>query len=62
MLCVLHGVDRSTCHLVTRVLTICVVQVEEFDYFIRKKDQAKATDGLAEVKSALDRVRAALPV
>lgn len=38
------------------------MQVEEFDYFIRKKDQNKAGSQLAEVKQALDAVRGALPV
>ena len=37
-------------------------QVEEFDYQIRKKDQAKATEQLAEVKQTLDAVRGVLPV
>ncbi len=41
---------------------VAVLQVEEFDYFIRKKDQSKAAPQLAEVKSALDAVRGALPV
>lgn len=36
------------------------VQVEEFDYFIRKKDQGKAENGLAEAKSALDKVLSAV--
>ncbi|DBB05851.1 hypothetical protein WJX82_007945 [Trebouxia sp. C0006] len=39
-----------------------LIKVEEFDYFIRKKDQSKAAPQLAEVKSALDAVRGALPV
>ncbi|KAA6420957.1 MAG: oxygen-evolving enhancer chloroplast precursor [Trebouxia sp. A1-2] len=39
-----------------------LIKVEEFDYFIRKKDQSKAGGQLAEVKSALDAVRGALPV
>ena len=43
-------------------LRLAVLQVEEFDYFIRKKDQSKAAPQLAEVKSALDAVRGALPV
>lgn len=43
-------------------LRLAVLQVEEFDYFIRKKDQSKAGGQLAEVKSALDAVRGALPV
>ena len=37
-----------------------VVQVEEFDYFIRKKDQGKAATGLAEAKTALDKVLSAV--
>lgn len=43
-------------------LRLALLQVEEFDYFIRKKDQSKAAPQLAEVKSALDAVRGALPV
>jgi len=39
-----------------------LLKVEEFDYFIRKKDQNKAGSQLAEVKQALDAVRGALPV
>ena len=39
---------------------VCCVQVEEFDYFIRKKDQAKAETGLAEAKTALDKVLSAV--
>jgi hypothetical protein len=42
-------------------LRLALLQVEEFDYFIRK-DQSKAAPQLAEVKSALDAVRGALPV
>ena len=38
----------------------CAVQVEEFDYFIRKKDQGKAETGLAEAKTALDKVLSAV--
>ncbi|KAL3144417.1 hypothetical protein ABBQ32_004165 [Trebouxia sp. C0010 RCD-2024] len=37
-----------------------LIKVEEFDYFIRKKDQAKAETGLAEAKSALDKVLSAV--
>ena len=37
-----------------------LVQVEEFDYFIRKKDQGKAETGLAEAKTALDKVLSAV--
>jgi len=43
-------------------LRLALLQVEEFDYFIRTKDQSKAAPQLAEVKSALDAVRGALPV
>lgn len=60
LLCCMSVAWRSATLMIHVFSPLCIVQVEEFDYFIRKKDQGKAETGLAEAKTALDKVLSAV--